>query len=102
MSADERPAGGVRDRALIARTRDARERVIAKLSDEFAQDGLDVDEFERRVTLAHTASSLADIEALTADLPPDASPAAAPASDARCTRSWAGSTVMASGRCRRE
>jgi hypothetical protein len=71
--------GPIRDRALIARTRDVRERVIAKLSSEFAQDTMDVEEFERRLTIAHTAASPAEIEALVADLPPDEAPVPAPA-----------------------
>lgn len=49
--------------------RDVRERAIARLSDLFAQDHLDVDEFERRVSLAHRAESVAEIEKLTEDQP---------------------------------
>ena len=48
---------------------DARERAIAALSDGFANDALDVDEFERRVTLAHTSESVEEIARLTSDLP---------------------------------
>ena len=69
--ATDQPAGVVRDRVLLARTREVRERVIAKLSSEFAQDTMDVEEFERRLTIAHTAGSPEEIEALIADLPPD-------------------------------
>jgi hypothetical protein len=76
------------------RVRDARERVIAALQEHFAHDDLDVDEFERRVTLAHTAASIDDIEALTGDLeplptavtPPRASTALIPAGDVRPTQ----------------
>jgi hypothetical protein len=57
------------DRALVRRAQETRERVIARLSDHFAQDTLDVDEFERRVTVAQTSDIPADIEALLADLP---------------------------------
>jgi len=57
------------DRALVRRAQETRERVIARLSDHFAHDLLDVDEFERRVTVAQTADSPGDIEALLADLP---------------------------------
>jgi hypothetical protein len=53
----------------LQRVHDARERAIALLSDAFAQDALDVDEFERRVTRVHTTDSIADIEAVVADLP---------------------------------
>ncbi len=59
--------------AALQRVHDARERAIAVLSDAFAQDVLDVDEFERRVTRVHTTDSIADIEALLADLPNAAS-----------------------------
>lgn len=55
--------------AALERVHDARERAIAVLSDAFAQDALDVDEFERRVTRVHTTDSIADIQALLADLP---------------------------------
>jgi hypothetical protein len=48
--------------------RDARERAIALLSDRFAHDRLELDEFDRRLTLAHRAGSLAEIDALTTDL----------------------------------
>ena len=69
-SDDERPTGLARpDRAAQARVHDARERAIATLSDGFANDALDVDEFERRVTLAHTSESAEEIAALTSDLP---------------------------------
>jgi len=65
---DERPL--VRpDRAALARVHDARERAIAALSDAFANDALDVDEFERRVTRAHVTESVEEITALTGDLP---------------------------------
>jgi hypothetical protein len=58
------------DRAALRRAREARERVIAHLSEHFANDTLEVDEFERRVTLAHTSDSPEAIDALLADLPP--------------------------------
>ena len=57
------------NRALVRRAQETRERVIARLSDHFAHDALDVDEFERRVTVAQTSDDPADIEALLADLP---------------------------------
>jgi hypothetical protein len=73
-SDDDRPKGTATavarpDRAELARVHDARERAIAALSDGFANDLLDVDEFERRVTLAHTSESAEEIVALTTDLP---------------------------------
>jgi hypothetical protein len=57
------------NRLTLTQARDARERVIALLSDHFAHDALDVDEFERRVTIAQTSQTLAEIEALLSDLP---------------------------------
>ena len=50
--------------------------MIARLSDDFAHDTLDVDEFERRITVAQTSDNPADIEALLADLPESDRPAA--------------------------
>jgi hypothetical protein len=68
-SDDDRPTGLTRpDRAALARVHDARERAIAVLSEGFANDALDVEEFERRVTLAHTSESAEEIAALTSDL----------------------------------
>jgi hypothetical protein len=64
------------DRALIRLAQETRERVIARLSDHFAHDTLDVDEFERRVTIAQTSDDPADIEALLADLSGVDAPAA--------------------------
>ena len=56
-------------RLALARAHETRERVIAELQEHFAHDALDVDEFERRVTLAHTSESSVEIARLTADLP---------------------------------
>ena len=42
--------------ALVA-LRDTRERVIACLSDEFAHDRLELEEFERRLGIAHRLAS---------------------------------------------
>jgi hypothetical protein len=63
------------DRALVRRAQETRERVIARLSEHFAHDALDVDEFERRVTVAQTADDPGAIEALLGDLPEIAGPA---------------------------
>jgi hypothetical protein len=73
------------DRAAVARTRDVRERAIARLSDAFAHDELDVAEFERRVTVAHTAESPAELEALLADLQPGRAMEPAPPPVAQAT-----------------
>ena len=70
MSDPDRPTSLTQpNRALVRRAQETRERVIARLSDHFAHDALDVDEFERRVTVAQTSDDPADIEALLADLP---------------------------------
>jgi hypothetical protein len=70
-------AGETRSKA--AQMHAGRERAIAVLQEHFAQDDLDVEEFERRVTVAHTAQSLDELAALTRDLAPlEAEPAAPP------------------------
>jgi hypothetical protein len=46
----------------------AREKAIADLSDAFAHDVIDVGEFEHRLTLAHRASTLAEVAETVADL----------------------------------
>jgi hypothetical protein len=63
-----------------ARIRERREQIIAALQEHFARDDLDVDEFERRVTLAHTTESPTEMDALTKDLEPlpDAHPVMPP------------------------
>jgi Domain of unknown function (DUF1707)/Cell wall-active antibiotics response 4TMS YvqF len=58
-------------------TTEERDRVIAILSEAFAGGALDVDEFERRVTVAHRSDAPAEVRALVADLPARA-PALAP------------------------
>ena len=55
--------------AAIVSVREARERTISRLSDAFAVDDLDLEEFERRISLAHRAESLTELEPLVADLP---------------------------------
>jgi hypothetical protein len=52
---------------LIA-LRDRREAVISILSESFAQDLFDVDEFDRRIDLAHRATSLLELDKLVEDL----------------------------------
>ena len=47
----------------------ARSHTIDLLSEHFAQDHLTLDEFERRVTRAHSARSVESLEALLRDLP---------------------------------
>lgn len=55
-------------RTEIVSLRDARERAIAQLSDAFAHGVIDVDEFDARLTYAHRASTVADVESLVTDL----------------------------------
>lgn len=50
--------------------RDAREGAIARLTDAFAHDVLELDEFERRLSIVHRSESLPEISSLTADLTP--------------------------------
>jgi hypothetical protein len=52
----------------LSALRDSREQAIAQLSDAFAHDLIEVDEFERRLTLAHRASSVSEITQLVSDL----------------------------------
>ena len=54
---------------LIA-LRDRREEVIAALTEHFSKDVLDLDEFDRRIDLAHRAVSVAELDALVTDLAP--------------------------------
>lgn len=64
----------------------ARDQVIDRLSAAFADGSLDLDEFERRVTLAHTSASTRELTDLTSDLAPSASPAPAVAAPATPVR----------------
>jgi hypothetical protein len=65
------PPGPLSRETRLARSRaqETRERVIAALQEHFAHDALDVEEFERRVTLAHTSEAQETISALLDDLP---------------------------------
>src|SRR5262245_8765656 len=76
--------GSPENRLVLAQARETRERVITALQEHFANDVLDVDEFERRVTLAHTSESVEEIQALVGDLPaPGGGAAPAPAAPPR-------------------
>jgi hypothetical protein len=57
--------------SLVA-LRDRREQVITRLSEGYAEDMFDIDELERRLDLAHGAGSVAQLDALVADLAPSA------------------------------
>ena len=66
VSDEKLPAPVPRDN-LVA-LRDRRELVIARLTEGFAKDLYDVDEFDRRIDLAHRARSLAELDDLVVDL----------------------------------
>jgi hypothetical protein len=71
---------------LVA-VRDRREQVTAQLTDAFARDDIDVDELEHRLDLAHAARSIAELDAVAADLP--APPTGTRWSRRACARSLA-------------
>jgi hypothetical protein len=54
--------------ASLVALRDRREQVISQLSEGDAEDVFDVDELERRLDLAHGARSVAELDALVADI----------------------------------
>ena len=55
--------------SLVA-LRDRREQVISRLSESYADDIFDVDELERRLDLAHSARTVAELDTLVGDLGP--------------------------------
>jgi hypothetical protein len=55
--------------SVLVSVREARERTISRLTDAFSVDDLELEEFERRIGLAHRAESLKELEPLVADLP---------------------------------
>jgi hypothetical protein len=63
-----------------------RERAVATLCEAFAEDRIELPEFERRLDLAHRSATAAELDALVQDLPAPAA-SAAPASTARDTLS---------------
>jgi hypothetical protein len=63
MSDDER-------RPALVALRQRRQEVVDRLTEDFARDLIDVDEFEERVDLAHRAESTAALEKVVADLAP--------------------------------
>lgn len=63
--------------SLVA-LRDHRHQVIARLSECYATDVLEIDELERRLDLAHAARSVAELDELVADLAPSQATALAP------------------------
>jgi len=67
--------------SLVA-LRDRRHQVIARLSECFASDVLEVEELERRLDLAHAARTVAELDELVADLAPAQTTALAPVAPA--------------------
>jgi hypothetical protein len=63
------PEDPTRPAPLVALRR-RRQQVIDRLTEDFARDLLDVDEFDDRVTRAHQASTLADLDEIVGDLAP--------------------------------
>lgn len=57
-----------------------RERVVEQLTQAFAHDLVALDEFERRVALAYSAATPAELRSLTADLAPSGGASVVPAS----------------------
>ena len=86
--------------SLVA-LRDRREQVIAQLTDAFGQGEFEVEELERRLDLAHAASSLAELTPLVADLAaPATTTALVPASAAAVERAARGRACLGAGRRR--
>lgn len=54
---------------VSARVSEARERAVQALSQHFAQDGLTMEELDRRLALAYQAESVAELTALVGDIP---------------------------------
>ena len=68
LPAPPRPAGSSR----LPPTEEERERVASFLSARFADDALSLDAFEERVAAVYRVSTMAELNALTADLAPAA------------------------------
>lgn len=64
-----RPMGKPNTVALVS-VRERREQIIQWLSEQFTRDELDMDELDRRLDLAHQATSIEDLDRLIADLAP--------------------------------
>ena len=58
------------NKPVLVELRTRRDAVIQELSTHFANDALGLVEFEERVDLAHQATAVGDLDALTADLQP--------------------------------
>jgi hypothetical protein len=85
--ADEKLPATIPRENLIA-LRDRREVVIAALMEHFTKDVLDVEEFDRRIDLAHQARSMAELDDLVVDLEPVTSTAMVPRSAEVALDGW--------------
>ncbi|MFI5227544.1 MAG: DUF1707 domain-containing protein, partial [Gemmatimonadales bacterium] len=74
----------------------ARERKIDELSRHFANDDLTLEDLEGRIERVYKAASVAELDAITADLAPAPAPAAAPAPRSRRDRLVAASAAPSS------
>lgn len=82
---------------------DARQRTIDILCQQFADDRIRVEEFERRVDLANRASSASELKQLLADLVPAQAPVPVPADNTRVmTRPTPAPTLAAGPRRTRD
>jgi hypothetical protein len=88
------------DRHPELRAGDAdRQRVADRLRRAHDEGRLDLEEFDERVTAAYAARTFGDLEALTADLPPERAPVPvparrpAPAPDRAAMAAWVGASV---------
>lgn len=68
------PGASAPSPANLVSLRDARERAIAQLSDAFAHDVIELDDFERRLALVHRASSVPEVAHTVSDLTESAAP----------------------------
>jgi Domain of unknown function (DUF1707) len=76
---DRKPGPGAERRPLLRAGDTDRERVAERLRRAHDEGRLDLNEFDERVKAAYAARTFADLDELTTDLPPDATPARPPA-----------------------
>ncbi len=72
------PEMAAENKPVLVALRDRRADVIEQLSEAFAHDALDMDDFDRRLTVAHQATSVAELDALVTDLESPAAPDTTP------------------------
>jgi hypothetical protein len=84
----------VADVTSLVALRDRREQVIATLTESFANDLFDVDEFDRRIDLAHRATALVELDELVKDLAPVTSTALVPTPSEQALAEWPNKRTM--------